>query len=107
MDHAPLPDTPPFDPAIGFTLLLGRALHRYGTPAHRLEEAMIVVSGQLGVESRFVSTPTAIFASFGPTEALRATIIRLDPGEVNLERLSRVDAITSDVTPRYVFADPV
>lgn len=32
---------------IGFVLELARALHRYGTPAHRLEEAIVVVCRRL------------------------------------------------------------
>jgi uncharacterized membrane protein YjjP (DUF1212 family) len=82
---------------IRFVLSLGRALHRYGTPAHRLEDVMTVVSSQLGLKAGFVSTPTAIYASFGPPEEMRTTLIRVDPGEVNLERLASIDAITTDV----------
>lgn len=87
----------PEGPGIHFVLQLGKALHRYGTPAHRLEEVMTVVSQQLGLTSRFVSTPTAIYASFGPPEDLRATLIRVEPGEMNLERMSQIDAITTEV----------
>lgn len=32
---------------IRFVLALGRALHRYGTPAHRLEEALAIVCRRL------------------------------------------------------------
>ena len=50
---------------IRFILALAKALHRYGTPAYRLEEALEVVGDKLGLDAQFFSTPTSIFASFG------------------------------------------
>jgi uncharacterized RmlC-like cupin family protein len=38
--------------AIAFVLSLGRALHRYGTPAHRLEEALLECCRRLGSPRR-------------------------------------------------------
>ena len=35
--------------AIRFTMKLGRALHLYGAPSHRLEEAMSIAAGRLGI----------------------------------------------------------
>jgi|GEM_PF-5885194 len=35
--------------ARAFTMKLGEALHRYGAPAHRLEEAMIGTARRLGL----------------------------------------------------------
>ncbi|HEY3446399.1 MAG TPA: threonine/serine exporter family protein [Myxococcales bacterium] len=102
------PDSAPAAPAVAvavadpqasirFAMTLGRALHRFGTPAHRLEEVMTVVSAQLGIEARFVATPTAIFASFGPPEAQQATLIRGEPGTADLRRLARIDEVANDV----------
>jgi uncharacterized membrane protein YjjP (DUF1212 family) len=88
---------PPEGSAVAFTLRLGQALHRYGTPAHRLEEQMRLVSQRLGLEARFFSTPTAIFASFGPPEALRTCLIRTEPGAMDLGRLARLDTVAEDV----------
>jgi uncharacterized membrane protein YjjP (DUF1212 family) len=82
---------------VSFTLRLGQALHRYGTPAHRLEEQMRLVSQRLGLEARFFSTPTSIFASFGPPEALQTCLIRVEPGEMDLGRLARLDALADSV----------
>lgn len=81
---------------------LGRALHRYGSPAHRLEEAMDLVARRLGLDGEFFSTPTAIFAAFRPVAATdrtaqRTILLRVEPGEVNLEKLSRLDQILSRV----------
>jgi uncharacterized membrane protein YjjP (DUF1212 family) len=82
---------------VTFTLRLGQALHRYGTPAHRLEGLMQRVCERLGLEARFFSTPTAIFASFGPPEALRTSLIRTEPGDMDLERLTLLDVLADDV----------
>ncbi|MBI5549088.1 MAG: threonine/serine exporter family protein [Deltaproteobacteria bacterium] len=89
-----------YEASVRFTLELGRALHCYGTPAHRLEEVMTLVSAQLGLVARFVSTPTSINASFGPPEALRTTIIRVEPGGVDLDRTSRLDEVANAVIER-------
>ncbi len=84
--------------------VLARALHRYGTPAHRLEEAMGHVASGLGLQSQFFSTPTAIFASLGTRGHQRTLLIRVEPGEIELEKLSRLDAVLTllargDITP--------
>ncbi|HEX8705332.1 MAG TPA: threonine/serine exporter family protein [Myxococcaceae bacterium] len=94
--HASLQEPPPV-PVVAFTLRLGQALHRYGTPAHRLEEQLRQVCERLGVEARFFSTPTSIFASFGPPEALRTSLIRVEPGAMDLERLTLLDELAQQV----------
>lgn len=88
---------PPPGAAVAFTLRLAEALHRYGTPSHRLEGLMIRVSERLGLQGRFFSTPTSLFASFGPPEALRTSLIRVEPGDVDLERLTLLDVLADDV----------
>ncbi|WP_223643223.1 threonine/serine exporter ThrE family protein [Corallococcus sp. EGB] len=88
---------PPPGPAVAFVLRLGHALHRHGTPAHRLEGLMMRVSERLGLEARFFSTPTSIFASFGPPEDLRTSLIRVEPGDMDLERLILLDLLADDV----------
>ncbi|QSQ17778.1 threonine/serine ThrE exporter family protein [Myxococcus landrumensis] len=88
---------PPSGPSVAFALRLAEALHRYGTPAHRLEDLMKRVSGRLGLEGRFFSTPTSLFASFGPPEALRTSLIRVEPGDMDLERLTLLDVLADDV----------
>ncbi len=80
---------------------LGRALHRFGSPAHRLEEALDQVASRLGLRGQFFSTPTAIFAAFKPGDppdaSTRTVLLRVEPGEVNLEKLSRLDALLGRV----------
>ena len=88
---------PPAGPGVAFILRLGQALHQYGTPAHRLEEQLRQVSERFGVEARFFTTPTCIFASFGPPEALQTSLIRVEPGVMDLERLSLLDELAQQV----------
>lgn len=83
--------------ARAFVLKLGRGLHSYGYPAHRLEDALGAVSRRLGLEGQFFSTPTALFASFGAPEDQRTFQIRVEPGEVNLEKLTLLEAVTDEV----------
>ena len=82
---------------VAFVMELGSALHRFGTPAHRLEGAMGAVAGQLSLEAQVLSTPTSVMAGFGPLEQQRTILVRVDPGEVNLEKLSDLDRVADEV----------
>ena len=88
-----------------FVTKLGQALHAYGSPAHRLEEALGRVAEILGLRGQFFSTPTGIFASFDYGERQKTLLLRVEPGDVHLEKLSRLDAVlnrvvSGDLAPR-------
>jgi uncharacterized membrane protein YjjP (DUF1212 family) len=87
------------DPAtVGFVLQLGRALHRYGYSAQRLEDSLHAISDRLGLLGhQFFSTPTSIMASFGPIGRQRTHMLRVEPGEVNLGKLTAVEAVSHAV----------
>jgi uncharacterized membrane protein YjjP (DUF1212 family) len=91
--------TPAADHAVrvGFILDLGRALHTYGTPAHRLEQTLERAAHTFGIPGQFFATPTSLIAAFGRVEEQRTHLLRLDPGETDLERLAQVDRIGGDV----------
>lgn len=72
-------------------LELGQALHRYGTPAHRIELILERLSSKLGLQGQFFAVPTAIIASFGQLGEQRGGMVRLDPGGVDLGKLARLD----------------
>lgn len=93
----PQNDGAPPAAAIAFVVKLGRALHRYGTPTHRLERMMNLILRRLDLEGSFFSTPTGIFASFGAPEEQRTSLIRVEPSEVNLEKLSMLDELTAQI----------
>lgn len=73
------------------------ALHRFGTPAHRLEATVQDLADALEVEAQVLSLPTSIFLAVGPRDAQRVTLLRLQPSEHDLGRLARVDGLLADV----------
>lgn len=83
--------------AVEFVLRVGRALHQYGTPAHRLEEVLSGMASRFGLEAHFFSTPTSIMAAFGPLGDQRSFLVRVEPGEVNLGQMADVDEIVTRV----------
>src|SRR5207302_6084954 len=85
------------DASVAFVLALGRALHRYGTPAHRLEEGLKKVCDQLEVDAEVFTTPTAIIMSFGAPTELRTRMMRVEGGELDMSKLARVDTLVDDV----------
>jgi uncharacterized membrane protein YjjP (DUF1212 family) len=88
--------------AIAFVLTLGRALHRYGTPSHRLEEALLVACRRLGLEAEVFTTPTAIIMSFGEPSELRTRMMRVEGGELDMDKLEQVDDLADDVAAQLV-----
>jgi uncharacterized membrane protein YjjP (DUF1212 family) len=88
---------------MAFLLELARRLHQYGTSAPRLEMAIAGSAQRLGLGADVWSSPTAIIISFadlaqGEEGLAQVTqVVRLSPGEVNLERLCRADEIADRV----------
>jgi len=84
---------------IAFVLELARRLHQYGTSAPRLEMAIAGAAQRLGLSADVWSSPTAIIISFADLAqgeegvAQTTQVMRLAPGEVNLERLCQADDI--------------
>jgi len=76
-----------------FAIRLAEALHRFGTPTHRLEETMAHVMERIGLTGRFFSVPTGIFASVGPPEDLNTGLIRVTTADVDLEKLCDLDEL--------------
>jgi len=97
--------TPEQDDAIAFVLALGKALHRYGTPAHRLEEGLIVCCRRLGLDDAEVfTTPTTIIMSFGAPHELRTRMMRVEGGELDMSKLAEVDVLADQVGTRALTA---
>ncbi len=83
--------------ATGFVLELARALHEYGTPAHRLEAALQTVASRLGLRAEFFSTPTSIMIGFGEVIDQDVHLLRVEPGQTNLGNLALLSDIVRDV----------
>jgi uncharacterized membrane protein YjjP (DUF1212 family) len=97
MNTEPEPCTParapePLEPELSALLSLGEALHTAGTPTRRLEEALVEVAGRLGLTIQVFATVTCLIVSFG-ARSLRTVLVRLEPSELDLGRLVRLDAI--------------
>ncbi|MBS1120324.1 MAG: hypothetical protein H6Q90_2552 [Deltaproteobacteria bacterium] len=88
--------------AIAFVLALGRALHRYGTPAQRLEEALLVACRRLDIRAEVFTTPTAIIMSFGDPSELRTRMMRVEGGELDMDKLEQVDDLADEVAAQRV-----
>jgi uncharacterized membrane protein YjjP (DUF1212 family) len=80
-----------------FIVKLGKMLHKYGTPAFRLEAHLLEVAAYLGVNSSFISTPTSltfvIWSDHHEDEYNHAA--RVQPGEIDLGSLSRTDELVN------------
>jgi len=83
--------------AVRFLVKLARGLHLYGTPSHRIEQLLEVATARLGIPSQFFSLPTVILAAFGSPEHGSTSLIRVDPGTVDLEKLVLLDDVMKDV----------
>lgn len=58
---------------------------------------MNAIAQRLGVEAQIFSTPTSIFAAIGPVGAQTTYMLRVEPGDPDLERLVRVDHVVQRV----------
>ena len=93
----PRTESSPADDATAFLLRLGRAFHAMGYPSHRIEEMLGDAAERLGIVGQFFTTPTSIFAAFGAQDQQRTFLVRVEPGDLHLERLGRVQKIAQDV----------
>jgi len=91
------PEKYPSDPRVAFALKLSGALHRYGVPTHRLESAMNSTLEKIGLEGQFFTMPTGVFASFGPPEEHRTSLLRMDAPEIDLGKMAEVDGVATGV----------
>lgn len=92
------PSLPVEDEAAAFMLRLARALHVAGYSAHRLEDVLHSVAPRLDIgEFHVFSTPTSLFAAFGPLTSQRTFLLRVEPGSVNLGRMTRVDDLVKGI----------
>jgi uncharacterized membrane protein YjjP (DUF1212 family) len=85
-----------------FVIELARRLHQGGSTAPRLEDVINAVSRKLGLDTHIWSSPTAIIATVRPLggDGDRQSItrvLRLEPGDIHLRRLWRVDDIAGRV----------
>ena len=85
--------TPPPPELPEFIEEVAAELHASGAPAHRLEAAIHALGARLGVALTCFATPTSVLLS----SAGSTRLLRVQPGGVDLGRLTEVDAIANDV----------
>lgn len=92
-------DTHEFIQIRKFIVKLGKMLHKYGTPAFRLEAYLTEVATYLGVRSSFIATPTSItFVLWSDRhEDEYNSAVRLQPGDLDLNSLSRTDELAMEL----------
>lgn len=76
---------------------MARGLHTYGYPSHRLERAIEALSKRLGLVAQAFAMPTGLIVSFGRELEQQTFLMRVEPGSVNLDKLSRLDQVTRKV----------
>jgi len=83
--------------AVGLLLGLGRVLLSYGLPAQRLEEALGRLADALDLRLDCYSTPTALILTLDDGKRACTRVVRAEPGEVDLERLTALHALVGRV----------
>jgi uncharacterized membrane protein YjjP (DUF1212 family) len=84
---------------------MGRAFHRHGFSASRVEDVMVSLAERLGLPlAQIFSTPTSIMAAFGPLATQSSHLMRVEPGSMNLAQVSQLDrlaiaVVQGEVTP--------
>lgn len=82
-----------------FIIKLGKALHKFGTPAYRLETHLQTVAKTLGIEGYFLISPTSMtFVLQHDTDQEYNHVARVKPGELDLGSLARTDALVQEVS---------
>ncbi|MBC8309040.1 MAG: threonine/serine exporter family protein [Phycisphaerales bacterium] len=84
---------------------LAKTLHTLGTPAHRLECAVNQAGEALGIQVSLFSVPTSLMLSFGEPDDMQTAIIRVEPGFIDLARLSKVDKILNQILIKTIAND--
>ena len=83
-----------------FIIRLGKALHKFGTPAYRLETHLQSISQSLGLQASFVITPTSLtFILMDDDDNQNYNhILRVAPGDIDLGALARTDELVDEVS---------
>ena len=93
-----IPNSPDRNKPTGFLLRLAKALHTYGLPAYELEQTMNGCASTLGYGIQCMSLPTSISITIlAPNAEPRTFLIRVAPGEVNIERLRKTTKVARRV----------
>ncbi|GGI81020.1 threonine/serine ThrE exporter family protein [Shewanella gelidii] len=91
-------NTPEFLEKRRFIIRLGKALHKFGTPAYRLEAHLKAVSDFLEIDGYFLISPTAMtFVLQHDEDQQHNHVARVKPGELDLGSLARTDELVEEL----------
>jgi len=76
---------------------MAAALSSYGETADDLEQGLRDCAARLGVFAEFFATPTAVFASFGPSGMQQTVLLRTREARIDLQGLSTVHDVLEGV----------
>lgn len=99
-----LPLDPRDDPHLveqDFLVDAATLLHKYGTPAYRLESVMKRMAQSLGVDADFLYTPTSLLVSF-KQGMHRTRLERIEPSAPELGKLIELDSTLDEVEHRRI-----
>lgn len=98
LDH-PEDAVPRTDRAIVLRLVSGlsRALLTSGVACNRIEAAVAVVCQRLNLPVQVFATPTSVMAALGEGDEQRISLVRAQPGELDIGRVDALHEIVSDL----------
>jgi uncharacterized membrane protein YjjP (DUF1212 family) len=82
-----------------FIIRLGKALHKLGSTAHRLEDNLLSIARFLDIRASFIITPTALtfILSDDEDDQQYNHLVRVTPGEIDLGSLARIDELVDEL----------
>jgi len=82
-----------------FIIRLGKALHKLGSTAYRLEDNLLSIARFLDIRASFMVSPTALtfILSGDEDEHQYNHLIRVAPGEIDLGSLARIDELVDEL----------
>ncbi|MBL8889698.1 MAG: threonine/serine exporter family protein [Planctomycetaceae bacterium] len=83
-----------------FVAELAKALHQNGMASDELEQNVLQLAQQLGLEVSVFATPTSIFFCFGQADHDRTLMFRVTPADIDLGRLNELQTLQRDVVDR-------
>lgn len=95
----------PKEEKINFILLIAKSLHACGAAAHHIEMAISAISERLRMTTNLMSFPTGIISSFSFKDGDENRMIRVQPGGVDLYKMSRIDETVEQIYNKRLTID--
>ncbi len=82
-----------------FIIKLGKALHKLGSTAYRLEDSLLSIAKFLDLRASFIITPTALtfILSDDEDDQQYNHLVRVSPGDIDLGSLARIDELVDEL----------